>query len=296
MQDADWSFMMRSKLFVPASRPELYAKALNGAADAVSFDLEDAVEESRKAHARDVLRQFLGTPQAHACGKTLIVRVNAAGTTHFSADLDACVQRGLHLVNLPKVEDPDVVRHAAAMLDALERERGIDEPVGILANIESPAGLRRAACIAKAHRRVAGLQIGFGDLLGPLGISQRESFALQSVRLQVRMASGEAGVDAYDGAFVDIADSDGYAADAKAAYRMGFAGKSCIHPTQVALANDAFRPGEDEIAHALRVVSAAGQALADGIGAFKVDGKLVDGPFIARAQRIAALARKLGMA
>lgn len=288
--------LMRSKLFVPASRPELFAKAMQGPADAISFDLEDAVEESRKASARGTLRQYLSTPEASAAGKTLIVRINAIDTPHFADDVTACTQDGLHMLNLPKVEDPDAVRQLAARLDALERERGIAAPIGILANIESPRGLRHAAQIALAHPRVRGLQVGFGDLFGPLGISQRDTAALQTVRLQVRLAAGEAGIEAYDGAFVDIADPEGFTADAKSAFALGFAGKSCIHPTQVALANDAFRPSQEEVDHALRVVAAAKEALGEGVGAFKVDGKLVDGPFITRAEKLAELGRALGMA
>ena len=286
---------MRSKLFVPATRPEFFAKAMAGAADAISFDLEDAVEERRKGEARDTMSAYLEAPDANdVSGKMLVVRVDAVDTEHFSADVVGCAWSWLHVVNLPKVEGPDAVQHAAAMLDALERERGIDTQIGILANIESPKGLRYAAQIATAHPRVMGLQVGFGDLLGPLGISTRDADALQAVRLQVRLAAGEAGVDAFDGAFVDIADPEGFRKDALAAFRMGYAGKSCIHPTQVALANEAFIPAAADVEHAVRVVAAAKEALAAGTGAFKVDGKLVDGPFITRAQRLVDLAARLG--
>ena len=177
----------------------------------------------------------------------------------------------------------------------LERTRGIAQPIGILANIESPKGLRLAAQIALAHPRVAGLQIGFGDLLAPLGIAQGEPSALQAIRVQVRLAAGEAGIAAYDGAFVDIADPDGYRRDAQAAQRLGYAGKSCIHPSQVQLANDVFRPNREDVEHAVRVIDAARKSLAGGTGAFVVDGKLVDGPFIARAERLVDVARALGM-
>ena len=98
----------------------------------------------------------------------------------------------------------------------------------------------------------------------------------------LRMAAGEAGVFAYDGAFADIRDAEGYRAEATLARRLGFLGKSCIHPSQIPLANEAFRPHAAEIAHALKVVAAAQQAQAGGTGAFVVDGKMVDPPFIAR--------------
>jgi citrate lyase subunit beta/citryl-CoA lyase len=286
---------MRSKLFVPASRPELFDKALAGPADAVSFDLQDAVEASRKGEARATLAQWFGRG-APACGKVIVVRVNEASDPHFTADLDAVVWPGLDVLNLPSVEDPETVRETVAAIERHERARGIVRPVRVLANIESPRGLRRAAEIACAHPRMMGLQIGFGDLFAPLRIASGEPAATQAVRLAVRMAAGEAGIDAYDGAFVAIHDPEGYRRDAQAASRLGFAGKSCIHPSQVALANDVFRPSDADIAHALRVVQAAQASLARGVGAFVVDGRLVDGPFIAQAERTVAIARALGLA
>ena len=104
---------MRSKLFVPASRPELFAKALAGEADALSFDLEDAVAEARKDEARGLLRSFLLSPESRGHGKTLIVRVNAMDTPHFGADIAEMVRDGVHLINLPKPETVQQVREAA---------------------------------------------------------------------------------------------------------------------------------------------------------------------------------------
>lgn len=287
---------MRSKLFVPASRPELYAKAMNSEADGVSFDLEDAVEEGRKTAAREELAAWLGAlPPKGDSGKRIIVRCNSIDTPHFRTDIESVALPALHQINLPKVESPDTVIAAAEILQAVERQRGIDTPIGILVNIESPLGLRRAAAIAQAHPRVCGLQIGFGDLLKPLGIQPSNPIASQYVRMKIRLAAGEAGIDAYDGAYVDIGNPDGYVADAQAAHALGFAGKSCIHPSQVPLANKVFLPDADEVAHALRVVAAAREYLAQGTGAFVVDGRLVDGPFITSAQRLIDRARQAGM-
>jgi citrate lyase subunit beta / citryl-CoA lyase len=286
---------MRSKLFVPASRPELFAKALNSAADAISFDLEDAVEEGAKPAAREQLVKLFQGGRAAMNGKLIVVRVNAVGTLHFAADLAAVACEAVDVVNLPLVEGAGTVREAMAMLEQLERQRGLPPRIGILANIESPRGVRLAAEIATAHPRVMGLQIGYGDLFSPLGIASGEPSATQAVRVAVRLAAGEAGIDAYDGAYVDIQNPDGFVRDARAAQQLGFAGRSCIHPTQIALANDVFRPSDADIAHALRVVDAARESLAKGVGAFVVDGRLVDGPFITRAEHLVALARRLGL-
>lgn len=288
---------MRSKLFVPGSRPELFPKAMASEADALSFDLEDAVSQPRKAEARQHLQTFLtevsssGTPVA----KTLIVRVNDLESGHFQADIDAIVRPGLHMVNVPKVEDPETVRYAAQCVIDAARSNGLAQPPLLLLNIETPKSLRLAADLARAHPQVAGLQLGLGDLFEPYGIYRRELSAIQQVLFAVRMAAAEVGVFAYDGAFADIRDADGYRAEAALSRRYGFIGKSCIHPSQVALANSVYQPTQDEIAHAQRVVAAAQEADANAVGAFTVDGKMVDRPFILRAQSILQAAKAAGL-
>jgi citrate lyase subunit beta/citryl-CoA lyase len=284
---------MRSKLFVPGSRPELFEKAMKSEADALSFDLEDAVDEQRKDQARVEVAKFLkGLP--HNCGKTIIVRVNGLDTDHFAADLEAIVGPGLDFVNLPMCESADDVRELAGVLAKLERKlKPRIEPIGILPNIESPRALRFAAEIALAGSRVVGLQAGWGDLIEPLGIDRYNPAAIQAVQLQIRIAAGEAGIWAYDGAWANIADTEGYRREAEVARRLGYIGKSAIHPTQVPIANAVFRPTDDEIAHSLKVVEAARVAAEKGVGAFTVNGRMIDGPFIRRAEAILDLARRL---
>ncbi len=286
---------MRSKLFVPASRPELFAKALAGDADALSFDLEDAVQESRKADARGILEAFLREAAERPPGKILIVRVNGLTTRHFEADLAAVARPGVDMINLPKPESAEDVRAAAAALARVEAERGIGRPIGILANVESPRGLRLALEIATAHPRVVGLQLGLGDLFEPFGIDRADARAVHAMQLAVRVAAAEAGIWACDTVYGAVADPEGFAREAEAARRLGFIGKSCIHPTQVPLANAVFRPTDTEIASARRVVEAARAAERNGVGAFLVDGRMIDIPFVTRAEAILAAARRLGL-
>ncbi len=286
---------MRSKLFVPGSRPELFGKALQGPADALSFDLEDSVAADRKGEAREALRALLRGGVPAGCGKTLIVRVNPIDSPHFAQDVAAVVQPGLHLLNLPKPQSADEVRAAAAAVEKAERANGVTTPVRLLVNIEGPGALRIAHELAAAHPRVAGLQLGLADLFEPLGIGRREPQAVFHAMLALRLAAGEAGVFAYDSAFADIGDADGFSAEARQARALGFLGKSCIHPSQVALANAAFQPGAQEIEGALRVVEAARNADAQGVGAYVVDGKMVDAPFVRRAEAIVATALRLGL-
>ena len=286
---------MRSKLFVPASRPELFSKALASDADALSFDLEDAVHASRKAEARLALAEFLRTAAAAASRKTIIVRVNRIASAHFAADLDAVLQARVDLINLPKPESPEDIRRAITAMESIEAARGLVAAARVLVNIESPLALRIAFQLAGAHRRVAGLQLGLGDLFEPLAMARTDVAAVHSAMFATRMAAGEAGVFAYDAAFADIADRDGFRAEARRARDLGFIGKSCIHPSQIAIANEVFCPTAAEIAHALKVVVAVDEAEVKGVGAYVVDGKMVDGPFITRAQAIVAEARSLGL-
>ncbi|MGC7405685.1 HpcH/HpaI aldolase/citrate lyase family protein [Pandoraea pneumonica] len=286
---------MRSKLFVPASRPELFGKALASAADALSFDLEDSVAPERKHDARNTLRDWLRMLDTRSLDKQLIVRVNALDSAHFADDIDAAVQPGVALINLPKPECAADVHAAAERIAQAERANGVATPVRLLLNIESPQALRRAAELAAAHPRVAGLQLGLGDLFEPMGIARRETAAISQAMFALRMAAGEAGVFAYDSAFANIKDEAGFRAEAQLARAMGFLGKSCIHPSQIALANDVFRPSDEEIAHALRVVDAARNATRDGVGAYVVDGKMIDVPFVERARTLLGAARRMGL-
>ena len=280
--------LMRSKLFVPGSRPELFEKALASAADALSFDLEDAVAPSQKSQARAHLAAFLrGLPPQP--GKIIVVRVNAFGTAEFDADIAALASTRIDIVNLPMAEDPDAVAEAIGRIERNETAHH----TRFLLNIETPKALRKAADLAAAHPRVMGLQIGYADLLEPNGIARNDRGALAHIRLAVRLAASEAGIAAYDGAFAAVKDTEGFRAECIAAKHHGFAGKSCIHPSQIAIANAVFMPDADEIAWARKVVAAAIDADARGVGAYLVDGHMIDKPFVERARAVVALADRL---
>lgn len=284
---------MRSKLFVPGSRPELFAKALASEADAISFDLEDSVTGDRKIDARTQVANFLSSEAVHRCNKELIVRVNAPGTDQFEADLLAVAQPGLALVNLPKCESAAGLRAAITAIDQAEAKNGVTRPLRILANIETPRGLRLAAEIAAAHERVAGLQIGYLDLFESLGIDRRDAAAVHAVMFAVRVAAGEAGVFAYDGAFGEIKNAEGLRAEAEMARRLGYWGKSCVHPSQVAVVNGVFEPDRAEIVYAQRVVEAAHKAQIAGDGVFLLEGRMIDAPTIRRAEAVVAISRRI---
>ncbi|CAM3951412.1 HpcH/HpaI aldolase/citrate lyase family protein [Bordetella muralis] len=284
---------MRSKLFVPASRPELFAKALKSAADAICFDLEDAVLESKKAYARECLANFFSTDEFHSLRhegrKSIIVRVNALETGHTENDLIVSCVAGVDILNIPKTDTVEDVLRFTAMLDARTQQtarEGGKLDIRVLANIETPRALLNAAEIAAAHQQVWGLQLGLGDLFEPLGIAREDAQNVHTVMMQMRIAAGAAGKIAYDTAYTNVANAEGYRQEAWRARQAGFLGKTCIHPNQVAIANDVFSPTEAEIRWAAKVVESAEQN--DVNGAYMLEGKMIDGPFIERARAILA--------
>jgi citrate lyase subunit beta/citryl-CoA lyase len=266
--------MIRSKLFVPGSRSELFEKALASEADAVSFDLEDSVVPARKAEAREAVRSFLQNRDPG--GMMMIVRLNGQGTEWHAADIAALAPLPGVVLNLPKAESADA-------LDAIIRAlplRPDQSRAQVLANIEGAAGVQAAGDIARVDG-VMGLQIGFGDLFISLN-ARHDDLLARHIRVVVRIAAAAAGIACFDSAFVDVANEAGFRAEALDARTLGFSGKSCIHPKQIRLANEVFSPTEAELDDA-RAVLVAADAQPD-TGAFMLDGRMVDLPFIARAR------------
>nr|WP_298128896.1 CoA ester lyase [uncultured Pseudoxanthomonas sp.] len=275
---------MRSKLFVPGDRPALFAKAMAGAADVLSFDLEDAVAASAKAEARTQVAAFLGDAPHRVAGKQVIVRVNAWHSPVWEDDLRAVLALDVDLINLPKIESAEQVRQSLAEIEAIEARLRVRHAAGLLVNIETPRALRHAAAIASAHPRIRGLQLGLGDLFEPHGIRRSALQNVHAAQYALRMAAAEAGVFAYDAAFPGLEDEAGFRAEAESARALGYVGKSCVHPRQVGWANAVFAPTQDEIEAARHIVDAA----RDGV--YAVDGRMVDAPFLARARAVVAMA------
>ncbi len=262
--------IIRSALFVPATRPERIPKALASGADVVIVDLEDAVAESLKVEARGDLDRFLSAnPQA-----SVLVRINAAGHVQQTEDLKLCAARaGVIGVLLPKVESAAQVAVAAAS----------GKPVWPI--IESARGLMALPEIAAA-KGVERLSFGALDLGLDLGLASGTQAAdriLDHARYALLLQSRLAGLASpLDSVFSDIKNQPGLARFAADARDMGFGGMLCIHPSQVAVVHETLMPSADELAWAQRVLSAG----ASGEGVFVVDGEMVDAPVIGRARRL----------
>ena len=278
----------RSLLFSPGDRPEMLRKAPRAGADALIFDLEDAVAPARKAEARAAVREVLADP-AFDPGAEVCVRVNPVGV---AADDDLAGVLGpdvrLDAVVLPKVEGPRDVETLAALL----AERGRDLPV--VALVETAAGVLHAEAIAAADPTDA-LFFGAEDLSADIGATRTSSGEeVSHARQHVVLAAAAAGVDAIDTVFVDIEDEAGLRADARAAVGLGYDGKPAIHPAQVGPINEAFTPEPDELDWARRVLEAREAADADDRGVFTVDGEMIDPPLVRRAERLVDRAEAAG--
>ncbi|WP_058186894.1 HpcH/HpaI aldolase/citrate lyase family protein [Terracidiphilus gabretensis] len=278
---------MRSKLFVPSVRPDLFLKATSSGADAVCFDLEEGVPTDRKAEARENLSASLRTFNS-AGHPALLVRVNRAASDNLQLDIEAVAGSHLAAIALPKVETIEEITLVDELLTKIERERGLIDPIALLVTIESPRGLRCAAELAQSSPRVIGLQLGFADLFEPLGISSTDALARNNVRLMLRLAAAEANVDCYESAYPLFRDEPGFLAQLEDARSLGFAGASCIHPSQIGPANRVFAPTVEEIQYAKGVLNAAEETSRQGSAIAQYNGKMIDAPFLLRARSILA--------
>jgi citrate lyase subunit beta/citryl-CoA lyase len=286
---------MRSLLYTPGHREAMVARVLGGGLattpDVALLDLEDGVPAAEKENGRRVIAAALGRPRTECLR---FVRVGRSLSDQAVADLAAVVGPGLDGVVVPKVVSADELALFDEML--LERERAAKLPersVRVIGSIESAAGLLAAPEIARSPRLV-GLMFGCEDLAADLGLPlRREAEAAEMIyaRSAVVVAAAAAGILAFDGIWADFKDAAGLRTDAVLGRRLGFAGRQCIHPDQVAVVNEVFSPTDAEVERARRVVAAFDDGVAHGLGAVALDGEMLDAPIVARARRVLTAAR-----
>jgi citrate lyase subunit beta/citryl-CoA lyase len=283
----------RSFLFAPGNHPRRVEKAFMLGADAVILDLEDAVALSEKTASRKPVAEAV----ARAGKLRVYVRVNAMGTPFCFRDLVDTVVPGLHGVVLPKVESAADLHAIDWMLWNLELERGMAPgSLDLIPLVETAAGLSRVDRVFQARSlkpysgrwRVRRAAFGAADYANELGITtSADERELDHARARLVLAAASAGVEPpLDSPYFDIKDAEGYRLSTLRSRRMGFQGRLCIHPDQVAGANAGFAPSADEIARARRIVDAFREAEAKGAAAVQVDGKMVDYPVVRQAQRL----------
>ena len=279
---------LRSWLFVPANRADRVAKAFAGDADAVVMDLEDACPADEKASAR---ANVADAATAHG-GRKCYVRINAAATPLALADLEAVVLPGMAGVMLPKAEVLADLHTVDWVMGQLEARHGLPSgSIELIPLIESGLGVIEAAALARAGLpRIRRLTFGAGDLSLDLGARWTTDEAELAWTRQVLVTASRAGglESPIDTVWPGLSDQEGFVRSAERARDLGFAGKLLIHPGQIEPAHAVFTPDPAAVDHARRVLAAAAEAEAEGHGAFRLDGRLMDNVSVVRARRVLA--------
>lgn len=274
---------MRSLLFVPGISEKMILKARDTDADALILDLEDAISPDRKVEARQNVMRLLN--EIDFGSKPVFVRANRFDTGFGEDDAKAIAASKASGAVLPKVERPEEVTALVSLLKNNQR---------VIAMIESPRGVLNCPAIAESSQQLNGLMFGSADFStatrARLTAGEPELLVARSRMLYSARAVG---IDAYDAPFFSITDLDGLRKDSERARNLGYDGRAIIHPSHIAITNEAFAPSEAEIAQAQKIVTAMNEALTRGLAAVQFEGQLIEPLHARAAQRILDVAEKL---
>ncbi|MCV7100143.1 HpcH/HpaI aldolase/citrate lyase family protein [Mycobacterium palustre] len=278
----------RSALYLPGNNARALEKGRTLPADVLIFDLEDAVGPDAKVDARARVCEAVSSGGYRP--REIVVRINGVDTQWHDDDLAAAARSGADGVLVPKVDRGEQVRALVAALESL------DAPTSLLlwVMIETPRAFLRVEEIASASDRLAALVIGTNDLVNELHALHVPGRATVVPALSLAVLGARAaGKAVLDGVFNNIADADGFRAEARQGREMGFDGKTLIHPSQIDSANEVFGPSQQELADARKIVSAYEQAQAEKKSVITVDGRMIEALHVRDAQRVLALAERI---
>jgi citrate lyase subunit beta/citryl-CoA lyase len=274
---------LRSVLIAPAVRPDFIAKLPASGADGVVIDCEDATPPNAKDSGRENARRL--APEIAGRGAHVFVRVNAVATPWFEADVAEGLCPELAGIVVPKLDAPE-------QLTAIDRSLvAAGHPhLPVLAGIETARGVADARTLL-AHPRIAAAYFGAEDFIADMGgVRTAGNHEVIYARSRVALAGRLAGVVTLDQVVTDFRNDDAFAHEVHEARALGYRGKLCIHPGQVAIANAGFVPSQLEIDHARRLLEAYDRAAASGVAAIEFEGQMVDEPLAARARQVLAAA------
>jgi citrate lyase subunit beta/citryl-CoA lyase len=286
---------LRTALFVPGNRPERIDKAVGLDADAVIVDLEDAVPWSQKVETRAVVRQKVA--EHRDC--RMFVRVNSVDSGLFHDDIKAVVTEGLDSIIVPKVDSPKQLVEINSTLNQIEKKEALAQYIGLIALIESAAGVQRIFEILSTDlvsSRFLTVAFGAADYALDLGIERTSSgleldYPLARIAVACRAAGFAAPIDSPY--MLDLQNLGALKAEALKAKQLGYQGKLVIHPNQIEICNKVFSPSSDEIYQAERVVKAFEEAEAKGFAAIQLDGVFIDYPIVKRSRQILKIAEMI---
>ncbi|MGY0393616.1 HpcH/HpaI aldolase/citrate lyase family protein [Fusobacterium sp. SYSU M8A802] len=286
--------LRRTMLFMPGNNPGMLQTATVFGADAVIFDLEDAVALGEKDAARVLISEALKTINYDDI--EVVVRINPLSTSFAEKDIDVIARLKPDAILLPKA-CPEDITVLDKKLTKIESEEGMENgTIKIHPLVETTYGVEKVYETIKASPRVISVLLGGEDLAVDLGVKRtKTSDELLYARTKIVNACKACKVDAIDTPFTDTNDQDGLLADTLKAKTLGFTGKLSINPRQIDIIHKTYAPSESEINYAQRVISAKEEAEKEGLGVFSLDGKMVDLPIITRAIQTLDTAKLMGL-
>ena len=278
----------RSVLYMPGANTRALEKARSLPADALIFDLEDAVAPDAKDAART---NVVLAAESKAYGKReIVIRCNGIATPWGEPDIAAIAKSGADALLVPKVESAAAVTHVVSLLDTA----GAPPSLAVWAMMETPKGMLRAEEIAGSHPRLALFVMGTNDLVKDMRAQHTPTRLPLITALGIGMLAARAhGLAILDGVYNDIKDVEGFRAVCRQGVEMGFDGKTLIHPSQVEPCNEIFAPSAEELAMAGKIVAAFRQAQAEGKGVVTVEGRMIENLHVEQAERALALAEAI---
>ncbi len=287
--------LRRSMLFVPGANAAMLSNAFIYPADALMFDLEDAVAVREKDAARRLVYHTLQHPLYRDI--ETIVRVNALDSQWGIDDLEAVIRAGVDIVRLPKTDTAEDVIAMEKEIARIERDCGRQPgSTGMLAAIESAKGILQAPAIAQASPRLIGIALGAEDYVRDIRTERSaDGIELLFARCTILQAARAAGIQAFDTVYSDANNEAGFLQEAEHIKQLGFDGKSLVNPRQITLLHNLYAPTQKDVDHARRVVEAAEAAEREGLGVVSLNGKMIDSPIIARAHLVLSRAELSGV-
>jgi citrate lyase subunit beta/citryl-CoA lyase len=285
--------ILRSLLFVPGNRPNMFEKALGFSPDVFVPDLEDSVPTDEKANARAVAASFLA--KLSDTGSLVIPRVNSLDTGLLEQDLAAIITPKIYGLSIGKVQTVQEIAEICGLIEPLEQKAGLAAGrLKLIPWIESAKAIVNADEICSSSKRIIAVAFGAEDFTNDMGIERTDDDSeIAYARSAVCIAARAADVVALDTPYFGFRDTDGLQRDANTAKKQGFKGKFAIHPAQIDIINATFSPSPQEVEHAKRVLAAFEAAEHQGRGSTSLNGKVIDVPVVKRARAILEMADRV---
>lgn len=287
--------MFRSLLFIPGNNERFLQKSIKLHADILCFDLEDSVPSSEKEAARNLVASFLATKQGDN-DSFIYVRINSSDSGLVDGDLERIVMKGLDGIVLPKIGNSEEVTQIIQKIDAIVSKRKLSSDIQIIPSIETSRGVVNANSIASSHKNVTALVFGVFDYLYDMNIDVEydDFMSYNYARSKIPVDARAAGIDAFDGIWQNVKDIDGLIKDAAFAKKLGYSGKTLIHPSHINPVHDIFRPTKKQIEWAKKVLAALQDTFenANARGAKLLEGKMIDAVHYKQAKAVISAAEQ----